>query len=175
MRFPTADIIPVFAFTPQAVGTAAVKGATIVAPWIHGRKLTFLWSSAAMGASDAYTITYEARRKGTSTWDTIKEYDGVANLGPVSTALVDGGAIEGGTIMSTIDLERLSSRASGANLGTTYEYDAIRASAVNANNSSPPIVSASAFVWDLYESPAIDFAGNPVVDYTYQKTSGVGL
>jgi hypothetical protein len=175
MRSPTSDFIPVFAFEAQAVGTTDVPGATIVAPWRFGRKITFLWSTGPLAAADAFTLTYEARRKGTSTWDKIKTYDGTENLSPLAAAVADAGAIENGVIMSTIDLERLTHAASGANLGTTYEYDAIRAHADNADNTTPPILSCVAFIWDLYNSPAVDLSGNDVIDYTFQNSSGVGV
>lgn len=166
-RGPVSELqVPLYLLAPQAVGTTPVNGTAIVRPWERGRLLTVTAFCGALVAADALTTTFQVRRLGTSTWDTVKENDGTTNLGFTVAKLSDTGAAETGVIFGSIDLSRLKA---GTNLNSAYEYDALRLSVVNANNTTPGICAFVGHLSDLYSYPAKDLSGNDVSDDLYFK------
>lgn len=155
---PHEMLVPGLAVAPQAIGTTPVVGAAIVRPWELGRFLSFLAIGGALVASDALTVTVKARRKGTTTYDAIKESDGSTDLAFTVAKLSDTGEVENGAVLGTIDLNRLAMPSED------YEYDAIVLNAVNANDTSPGIVGFGYFITGLYSQPAKTSAGALVTD-----------
>lgn len=154
---PNEHMVPGLAIAPQAIGTTAVDGVAIVRPWEVGRTISFLAIAGALAAADALTVVVQARRVGTSTWDGALCADGVTALGFTVSKLSDGGAVENGVVMGSLDLSRF--KAPGE-----FTYDAIRLRAVNANNSSPGIIGFAYVIADGYTNPIKDLSGALVQD-----------
>ncbi|PHR91974.1 MAG: hypothetical protein COA69_09420 [Robiginitomaculum sp.] len=148
MNNPRSNLIPHLLLAPQAVGTSTVTGVEIIRPWESGRNLICMVIGGTLAAADAIAVTVMARRKGTTTWDNVKEDNGTTSLAFTVAKLSDGGAVENGIVFGNINLARLKS---GTNLDAAYEYDALRFDAVNANNSSPGIIGLAGAITDLYE------------------------
>lgn len=150
-------VVPGLAIAPQVVQASDVDGNAIVNPWQTGRKLTFVAIAGALGASDAYTTKVQARRKGTTTWDDVQDETGAADLTFTASKFVDGGEVENGAVIGTVDLGRLKT-GTGGNLppvsGTQYEYDALRLTTVNADAASTAVIGFSYFITDLFTLPA---------------------
>jgi hypothetical protein len=134
------------ALIPQAVGTSAVSGTTIVRPWEKGRNLTFLLQGGVFGADDEYTVKVYARRIGTTTWDQVEESDETTGLAFTATDMVDGEELENGILMGTMDVSRFVGPDSA------YIYDALKLLAVNTDNTTPGIIGASYVISDLYNN-----------------------
>jgi hypothetical protein len=141
------------AFKPQVVDDTAVDGETIEAPWKIGRQIVFDVIAAAMASTDDITVTVEARRVGTTTWDEIKQRGSSTSLSFTSG---DGETLENGHIRAALDLSRLREGADG-NLpevsGTQYSYDAIRLSIVNAVDQDV-ICGATYTIFDVLDAGA---------------------
>jgi hypothetical protein len=168
---PNESMVPGLAIAPQAIGTTDVDGVAIVRPWEIGRYITFMAIGGALVGADALTVKVQARRAGTSTWDDVQDSTGAADLAFTVSKLSDGGAVENGVVIGSLDLERLTNGNTGntaVNLpkvsGTAYDYDAIRLTAVNANNSSPGIVGFGYLITHIRDTPAKDAAGALVTD-----------
>lgn len=147
----TEQLKPGRVLAPTAVGTSVVNGDAIVEPWKTGRRLLILLTATALGASDSITFTLQRRRVGTSTWDVVKQYDNSTTLAVVDA---DAGKLDtNGEMMLEVNLERLRTEKSE---GETYDYDAIRLSAVNANNSSPPTVAGVYVIGEAYKRPVAE-------------------
>jgi len=155
---PHEMLIPGLGLAPQAIGTSAVQGPAIVRPWEKGRYLAFLAIGGALVAADALTVSVKARRKGTSTYDALTESDGTTALTFTVSKFSDTGAVENGAVIGTIDLSKLSMPSS------SYEYDAVRVEAVNANNTSPGIIGLGYAILGLFTEPAVDLSGVAVSD-----------
>lgn len=158
---PHQHWIPGLSIAPQAIGTTAANGTALVRPWEKARLLSFIMIGGALGAADAYTAVVQARRQGTSTWDDVKEADGTTNLQFTASKTSDTGALENGYVFGTVDLSRLRS---GVNLNSAYEYDAIRISVTNANNTTPGVVGVAHVLSDLYAYASTDLSGNAIDD-----------
>lgn len=151
------------ALIPGNVNTTRIFGAAIVKPWRTGRRLLFQVVAGAFGASDSITIGFQRRRVGTSTWDEVVENDGTTTL--AMPAEVDGGTLENGSIFGEINLETLKVSIAG---GSTYDYDAIRLTAVNLNAANV-VVGASYAIGNLFKRPAAG-AGNDKIYHLQRGT-----
>ena len=161
---PHENGIPGVAFSPADVNNSPVTGPAIVTPWGCGRFVAFTLMAGALGASDNLIVGIEARRKGTSTWDTVMEDDGVTPL--AFDAITDGGAAENGHVFGTLAVDRLTS---GKNLDAQYEYDAIRLNAVNTNAANVTLC-ASFYISALRDLPARYLSDHSLVkDQLYFK------
>lgn len=109
------------AFVPQNVNNSAVNGADINEPWKVGRNLAFHLVAGAMVATDALTITVQGKKRSDSAYEAVKDKDG-NNLIFTVTKTSDGGALENGHLLGTVDLERFDGN----------KYSDIRLSAINA-------------------------------------------
>jgi hypothetical protein len=151
------SVIPGVALAPVAVGTAGALGLAIVNPWREGRLLNIFLMAGVLHASDVFTVTVQARRIGTSTWDPVKINGGVGNLTFTVAETSKGGDVEGGVLLGTINLARLKSGAAG-NLppvsSVQYEYDALRLAFANSNNTSPGVIGACYIISDLFSVPS---------------------
>jgi hypothetical protein len=134
------------ALKPQNINNSAINGESIVRPWEKGRRLILCLIGAAMTTNDALTVTVQMRRKGTSTWDAAKKADGSTDLTFTVAKTSDTGVLENGMLHGELDLSRLQRPSS------SYEYDAVRISAVNAAAQNV-IVGAVYAIGDLIAEP----------------------
>ncbi len=105
---------------PQTIADTPVPSKAIIRPWEKSRKLAVLTSFGDMAATDDITGTWQMRRVGTSTWDSVLDKDGNA----LTFSVADGDTAENAAIMAEIDLVHLDHGA--------FERDAVRVSYVNA-------------------------------------------
>jgi hypothetical protein len=106
------------ALAPSDVNNETVNGATILEPWTFGRSIAF---QVILGTlADALVVTVEGllRSDGT-TWQTVQDFTGAADLGFALTN-TDGSA-DGTGVLGELDLGAIDSDT----------YKAIRLSVVN--------------------------------------------
>lgn len=118
-----------------------INGATIVEPWKKGRNLAFHLIAGAMTTNDALTITIQVQKRSDDSWTPMLDRLGASLIFTVSKAS-DGGVLDGGHLLGTIDLERAD--------GNTYK--AIRLSAVNAVAQNV-VLGAAYEISDVYSRP----------------------
>lgn len=137
---------------PLSVNNTTAAGAWIVEPWQKGRQLSFVLEGGAIGTASTGTAKVQGRLRGTSTAVTLFEPDGTTELQYDPAALSDTAAFEGGALLGTLDLTRISSET----------YDAVRLLYDN-DVAVANLVSCIAIISDLYEHPSTQ------VDYLYER------
>ncbi len=125
---------------PQVVNDTPIPSKSIIRPWEKSRKLAVMTSFGAFASGDIITGTWQMRRVGTSTWDSILDKDGNA----LTFVVIDADTAENGVIMAEIDLVHLDHGA--------FERDAVRVSYVNTV-SADVLTSAVGIGSDLINLP----------------------
>lgn len=109
------------ALVPQNINNSAVNGADIKEPWKSGRNLALHLIAAAMAATDVLTITIQGKKRSDGVYEAVQDRNAVDLIFTVSKTS-DGGALENGVLLGTIDLERVDGN----------KYSDLRISAINA-------------------------------------------
>lgn len=158
---------PVCALKPQNVNSTKINGETIVNPWRVARRAIAVVTCGAMTTNDIITVKFEKRRVGTSTWDSVLGADGNALQFTAQDNSNSDGTTLGGQLKNNfcafgeIDFEQIKTTTDD---GASYDYDAIRITAVNA--AAQNVICSAAFILsDLYTHPASS-AG---LDQTWNK------
>lgn len=140
-----SSVVIGLALAPQSVGQATATGATISEPWRIGRQLSFILLGGVFGTAVAATCKLEGLlRSDGATWQTLKEDDGVTDLGFTASKLADTAVLEGGALLGTVDVSRFDS--------TTYK--AIRLKYVQATAAVTALMAAAYVISDLYSHPS---------------------
>lgn len=127
------------AVDPQSISNATVAGNTISEPWKTGRQISFLLLGGDFAATGSLTVDVQGQRIDTGAWENLKEDDGTTDLEFTQTSMDDGGTLENGSLLGTIDVSRLD--------GTTYK--AIRLN-VTEENTAACLFGAAYVISDLY-------------------------
>jgi len=125
------------ALLPASIAAAGTgTGTTISEPWRRGRQLSFILLAGAMGGSSSLTATIQGlRRDDGTTWEALKESDGITNLAFTPANMDDAGQLEtDGYLLGTMDLNHID--------GITYS--AVRL--VLVNDGTPAVVAGAAYV-----------------------------
>jgi len=131
------------ALIPANVGNSAVNGPAISSPWKIGRYISFLLVAGAMTTNDALTIKVQSQ-DAAGTWSDVTEADGTTTLQFTAANTADGGSLESGSLLGTIDLSRFDF--------PTTDAKAVRLSAINAVAQNV-LLSAVYQISDLYTLP----------------------
>lgn len=138
------SVVVGMALTPQSVGQASVNGSTISEPWRIGRQLSIILLGGVFGTAVAATCKfYGLRRSDGTTWDVLKEDNGSTDLAFTASKLADTAALEGGTLLGTIDVSKFDA--------TTYK--AIRIVYNQTTAAVTALVAACYVISDLYNHP----------------------
>lgn len=133
------------AVDPQSINGATVAGNTILMPWRDGRQISFILLGGAFASSGSLTVDVQGQKISDGTWENLKENDGTTDLEFTETKMNDGGTLENGKLLGTIDFSRIN--------GTVYK--AIRLS-VTEDGSAACLFGAAYVVSGLYNKPSGD-------------------
>lgn len=129
---------------PQSVSNATVNGTAIDHPWERARLLTFLLLGGAFGASASGRARVQVQQKSDDAWVNLKESDGATDLEFDATALDDAGAAENGSLIGTLDLNRIDSEV----------YKAVRLAFEAEHASATQLVAVVGVLNDRREWPS---------------------
>lgn len=140
-----SSVVVGLALAPQSVGQASASGATISEPWRIGRQISFILLGGVFGTAVAATCKLEGLlRSDGATWQTLKQDDGITDLGFTASKLADTAALELGALLGTVDVSRLDS--------TTYK--AIRLKYTQSTSAVTALIGAAYVISDLYSRPS---------------------
>ena len=128
------------ALVPQSVTNTTVNGATITEPWKLGRQISFIALGGAFAATVDGELKLQGQRRSDSGWEDLKEVDGTTVLRFTDTLLDDGGALENGAALGTLEMKRVDA--------TTYK--ALRLVFTEAGNAAA-LVGAAYVISELLE------------------------
>lgn len=140
------------ALAPQSITAAAANGASIVEPWKDGRWLNFILNGGVFVAASVGEAKIQGllRSDGT-TWEDVLNKDGTVLKFP-DAVTSKGGALEGGTILGSIDLTAID--------GDTYK--ALRV--VFTVTGAPAIIVGGSYeIYMRYRGPSGQ------TEYLYQQ------
>lgn len=126
---------------------ATVNGPTISEPWSHGRQIAFTLNGGAVAANGSLAVKVQGlKRSDGTTWEALKEHDGVTDLQFTPTLLDDAGAIETSAILGTLDLGDLD--------GTTYKAIRLSFTENGGAGGGAFLIGAIYQIYDLYTHPS---------------------
>lgn len=134
------------AVAPQSIASAAtINGATIAAPWLKGRNISFIIAGGAMGATTSLQVKVQQQKISDSTWVNMTRKDGTTVLEFPPADLDDAQALEAGALIGTLDCSDID--------GTTYK--AIRLVVIeNGGGANTVLFSAVYVITDVYTHPS---------------------
>lgn len=133
------------AIAPQSVTNTSVNGNSIVEPWKTARQLAFIIMGGAFAASVDGSFTIQGlRRDDGSTWETLQDYDDPRqNLILSGAAYDDGGSLENGVLLASMDVSRIDSDT----------YEAVRLVYTEGGNAAA-LIAVSYVLYDHYDRPS---------------------
>ena len=133
------------AVAPQSIASAAtVNGATIAAPWLKGRNISFIILGGAMGATTSLQVKVQQQKISDSSWVNMTRKDAATVLEFPAADLDDAQALEGGALLGTLDCSDID--------GTTYK--AIRLVVIeNGGGANTVLFGAAYVITDPYSHP----------------------
>ena len=137
------SIVAGMSISPRTVNLSTVNGNAIVEPWRSARQISFLIQGGDLPGTTVMVVSFQGRLRGTSTWTNLKKADGVTDMILSGSRFNDGGALENGTLVASLDLGRINSTL----------YDAIRINVTNTA-ATAAFMSVAHMLADLYSHPS---------------------
>lgn len=132
------------ALKPQTLNGATVNGGAITEPWRKAKQIAFIVNGGDFATNFDLRLKIQGlRRSDGTTWETLKEADGVTDLEFTATKYDNGGAGEAAAILGTMPLNDTD--------GKTYK--ALRIQSVEAGSANG-IVGISYLLFELRKKPS---------------------